>query len=381
MRDRPHAPVTRAALQWCAATAALAVALAGPVAAETVDPAGAAADLRQAEARLQEVQELLDQRAADYERARQHVVTLQQETEDAAQRLEAAEQIWAQADARADAWIRERYVHPTAAGTWALRVLTRSESVGAALHQIALRRHLPSRRVDQAQTAARASALVSDERQQHATVLTGAAQAAADLEEQQARLDATLAAAAEAVDVAGAELEDARRVAAEQAAVQAALAAAQEAAADGLIRRQAVQADNPAAWPPVMACPLGLPNGFSSSWGAARSGGRQHQGVDMFAARGTPVVAAGAGTVQVGHNGLGGLTVNLRDVAGNRYYYAHLDSVRVQDGRAVEAGQILGGAGTSGNAAGTPPHLHWQVHPGGGGPVDPFPLADALCRP
>ena len=134
------------------------------------------------------------------------------------------------------------------------------------------------------------------------------------------------------------------------------------------------------AWPPVMACPLGLPNGFSSSWGAPRSGGRSHEGVDMFAARGTPVVAAGAGTVRVGRNGLGGLTVNLHDVAGNRYYYAHLDSVGVLDGQAVEAGQILGGAGTSGNAAGTPPHLHWQVHPGGGGPVDPFPLANALCR-
>ncbi|MEO2109220.1 MAG: M23 family metallopeptidase [Actinomycetota bacterium] len=91
-------------------------------------------------------------------------------------------------------------------------------------------------------------------------------------------------------------------------------------------------------------------------------------------------MAAGAGTVRVGRNGSGGLTVNLHDVAGNRYYYAHLDSVGVLDGQAVEAGQILGGAGTSGNAAGTPPHLHWQVHPGGGGPVDPFPLPNALCR-
>ena len=381
MRDRAHRPVWSGPLQWCAGVAALAVALAGPVGAATVDPVRAETDLRQAEARLQEVEELLDQRAADYERAQQHVATLEQETGTTAQRLEDAQQVWSQADAQADAAIRERYVHPTAAGTWALRVLTGSESVGAALHQIALRRHLPRRRIDQAQTAARASALVSDERQQHATVLTGAAEAAGDLEEERARLDAALVAAAEEVDVAGAELEDARRVAAEQAAVQAALAAAQRAAEQDFIGRQAVQADTPAAWPPVMACPLGLPNGFSSSWGAARSGGRQHQGVDMFAARGTPVVAAGPGTVRVGNNGLGGLTVNLHDIAGNRYYYAHLDSVRVQNGQYVEAGQILGGAGTSGNAAGTPPHLHWQVHPAGGGPVDPFPLADALCRP
>jgi murein DD-endopeptidase MepM/ murein hydrolase activator NlpD len=381
MRDGAYRRVWRAALRWWAGAVTVAVALAGPVGAVTVDPTHAEVDLQQAEAQLQQIEGLLDQRAADYERAQQHVMTLEQETGVAEQRVEAAREVWSQADAQAEAAIRQRYVHPTAAGTWALRVLTRSGSVGAALHQIALRRHLPSRRIDQAEAAARASILTSDEQRQHATILTGAAQAATDLEEERARLDAALAAAAEEVDVARAELEDARRVAAEQAAVQAALTAAQQAAERGLIGRQTVQADTPAAWPPVMACPLGLPNGFSSSWGAPRSGGRQHRGVDMFAARGTPVVAAGEGIVRVGRNGLGGLTVDLYDVAGNRYYYAHLDSVQVGDGQSVEAGQVLGGAGTSGNAVGTPPHLHWQVHPGGGGPVDPFPLADALCRP
>ncbi|MEO2109219.1 MAG: hypothetical protein ABGZ36_26750 [Actinomycetota bacterium] len=79
-----------------------------------------------------------------------------------------------------------------------------------------------------------------------------------------------------------------RRVAAEQAAVRAALAAADQAAEPQLIGRQAVVAGGQEAWPPVMACPLGPPNGFSSSWGAPRSGGRSHEGVDMFAARGTP---------------------------------------------------------------------------------------------
>ncbi len=358
----------------------VAVVVAGPVGASTVDPATSTADLRQAEARLQRVEALLDQRASDYERAQQHVATLQPETEIAESRVTDAEAALSQAESAARTAIRDRYMHPTAAGTWALRVLTRSASVSAVLHQVALRRQLPRSRIDTAQQVARASSIVSDQQRQHATILSGAARAAEDLQAERARLDAALLVATEEVIGARAELEEIRRVAAELAAVRAALAAADQAAEQQLIGRQAVVAGGQEAWPPVMACPLGLPNGFSSSWGAPRSGGRSHEGVDMFAARGTPVVAAGAGTVRVGRNGLGGLTVNLHDVAGNRYYYAHLDSVGVLDGQAVEAGQILGGAGTSGNAAGTPPHLHWQVHPGGGGPVDPFPLANALCR-
>ena len=134
--------------------------------------------------------------------------------------------------------------------------------------------------------------------------------------------------------------------------------------------------------PPVdgKVCPIGAPNGFIDSWGFPRSGGRGHKGVDMFAAYGTPLFAVTEGTAKVGSNRLGGLTVWITADNGDRYYYAHLAGVAVDNGARVRAGDVVGSTGTSGNAAGTPPHLHWEVHPGGGAAVNPYPLAAALCR-
>jgi murein DD-endopeptidase MepM/ murein hydrolase activator NlpD len=60
-----------------------------------------------------------------------------------------------------------------------------------------------------------------------------------------------------------------------------------------------------------MVCPLGAPHGFSDTWGATRSGGRSHQGVDMFAAQGTPEYAADDGTVRISSSALGGLSIHL----------------------------------------------------------------------
>ncbi|CAN5136972.1 hypothetical protein BH20ACT8_BH20ACT8_03370 [soil metagenome] len=135
--------------------------------------------------------------------------------------------------------------------------------------------------------------------------------------------------------------------------------------------------------PPVdgKVCPLGTPNGFIDSWGFPRSGGRRHQGVDMFAAHGTPIYAVADGRIaRVFNNRLGGLSINLVDTAGNRYYYAHLSATHVTTGQQVRAGDHIGANGNTGNARTTPSHLHWQYHPGGGPPVNPFPLAAALCR-
>lgn len=128
------------------------------------------------------------------------------------------------------------------------------------------------------------------------------------------------------------------------------------------------------------ACPVGPPNGFIDSWGFPRSGGRTHEGVDIFAARGTPVYAVEAGVAEASTNTLGGQVVYLHADDGDTYYYAHLDFASVNDGVRIPAGTALGGVGTSGNAAGTPPHLHWEYHPGDGGPVNPYPLAVSLCR-
>lgn len=141
----------------------------------------------------------------------------------------------------------------------------------------------------------------------------------------------------------------------------------------------------PSAPPPAggQACPVAGPVSFIDTWGAARSGGRSHQGVDMMAARGTPVAAILDGTItKVGSgSALGGNTIWLRSTAGDSYYYAHLDGFAsaTQTGTSVTAGTILGYVGSTGNASPAYPHLHFEYHPGGGGAVNPYPLTRSVC--
>ncbi len=129
-------------------------------------------------------------------------------------------------------------------------------------------------------------------------------------------------------------------------------------------------------------CPIDGPTGFSDSWGAPRSGGRRHQGVDMMSPRGTPLVAIEAGYVQrMGNYGLGGVTVWLKGNSGDEYYYAHLDgwASGLRTGQRLAVGELLGYVGNTGNARYTAPHLHFEHHPGGGSAVNPYPLVRALC--
>ncbi|WP_405285084.1 M23 family metallopeptidase [Gaopeijia maritima] len=113
-----------------------------------------------------------------------------------------------------------------------------------------------------------------------------------------------------------------------------------------------------------------------SFFGADRDAGRRvHHGVDVFAPRGTPVLASAAGRVgRVEVTNLGGKVVWLRDHRGRNLYYAHLDSQYVRSGAEVEEGDTLGFVGNSGNARTTPPHLHYGIYIRGEGPVDPYPF-------
>ena len=101
--------------------------------------------------------------------------------------------------------------------------------------------------------------------------------------------------------------------------------------------------------------------------------GRKHEGIDIFAARGTPVHSATEGIVlRVGANRLGGRVVWVLGPGGQRHYYAHLDRFAdISAGLQVRAGTVLGYVGTTGNAAGTPPHLHYGVYESGG-PINPL---------
>ncbi len=130
------------------------------------------------------------------------------------------------------------------------------------------------------------------------------------------------------------------------------------------------------------ACPIDGFTSFSDTFGAPRSGGRTHEGVDMMAERWTHVVAIESGTIyQLKEGGLGGTTIWLHSDSGDSYYYAHLEAWAdgLAKGQHVDAGELIGYVGTSGNAPDWLPHLHFEYHPGLGPAVDPYTLVKSLC--
>jgi len=125
-------------------------------------------------------------------------------------------------------------------------------------------------------------------------------------------------------------------------------------------------------------CPVAAPTSFADWWNVPRSGGREHKGLDMFAALRAPAVAVVSGTVQHRSNAIGGLSYHLYGDDGNYYYGTHLDGYGAS-GR-VSAGTVIGYVGGSGNANGII-HLHFEIHPGGqGNPINPYPAVRAACR-
>ena len=137
--------------------------------------------------------------------------------------------------------------------------------------------------------------------------------------------------------------------------------------------------------------PVFGPAAFGNTFGAFRAdvAGKWHHGEDLVAPEGTPLLAVANGTLfSVGWNDLGGWRLWLRDEAGNEFYYAHLSaySPLAIAGRRVQAGDVLGFVGDSGDAEGGPPHLHFEIHPvdllvyGYDGVVAPYPFLIAWRR-
>ena len=115
---------------------------------------------------------------------------------------------------------------------------------------------------------------------------------------------------------------------------------------------------------------------IADTFGAPRGRDRRHEGLDIFAARGTPVLSATRGVVtSIREGGLGGRQVWVVGPGSQRHYYAHLErwEPTLAVGDLVREGDVLGEVGDSGNARGTPPHLHYGLY-GAAGAIDPLPL-------
>ena len=131
--------------------------------------------------------------------------------------------------------------------------------------------------------------------------------------------------------------------------------------------------------------PIAGPHSYSDTFGAPRMFGTPyqhlHQGTDIFAASGTPLVACERGVVtRVGTDRLGGTKLWIVGASGTRYYYAHLSGYapNITEGLVVNAGDLVGFVGNTGNAISTPAHLHFEVHPEGGPAINPYPLLRAF---
>lgn len=131
-----------------------------------------------------------------------------------------------------------------------------------------------------------------------------------------------------------------------------------------------------------LACPVDQPRSYTDTFGAPRSGGRSHEGVDILAPIGTPLRAYEAGTItRMNSSSLGGISLYMNgDSSGTEYYYTHLSGyvTGISVGDKVDAGEHIGFVGDTGNAAGIP-HLHWEVHLGGSSVVNPYPYAFQAC--
>jgi len=126
----------------------------------------------------------------------------------------------------------------------------------------------------------------------------------------------------------------------------------------------------------IQTCPVAGPTAFVDSFGWPRPGGRTHQGIDLIAAYGTPVVAVAPGTARSASSVLGGLGVVLEhDSGGDWTFYAHLSSYGASGH--VSAGTVIGYVGSTGDT--TVNHLHFEYHPSGGAAVNPYAALLAVC--
>ena len=253
----------------------------------------------------------------------------------------------------------------------ALALLT-SESVSDAVDRLEFASAVAEGDSDLANQVSVESQELAWQQEQLADAIADQSAATADLAAQSASIEAELG----RYEARVAELED--QLAAEEAAV----AANDDGDGDG----NGNPGDNlpPGSPPPVsgtgwiQTCPVNGPNSFVDSFGDPRPGGRAHQGIDMIAARGTPVVAVHSGTVHRTGSTIGGFgVVVFHDGSSDWTFYTHFDSYgSYGEGAHVSAGSTIGYVGNTGT---TVYHLHFEYHPGGGVAINPYTALLGVC--
>lgn len=330
----------RRAPRW-AATLALIVTVLGAV------PAGAQS-LEEVTAKRQRIEAELDAAVAAYEELLSRIATTEQELATLSEQVAALEQEAAAADAAlAD---RARALFKRGDGSMLGTVLSAEGPAGA---------------LERAQFIA-ALTVRDQARLEHATNRrVRLSQARALLEDTAAEL---------------ADLEQQLAVRQRDLEQRLAVAKAQEQELRSRRERQRIIARG--AQQGIYACIMEPPYHFRDTWGAPRSGGRRHKGTDVMAPYNAKVYAFTHGRIsRISTSRLGGLGLYLWGDDGVEYYYAHLADIApgIYVGKRVEAGEWVALNGNSGNARGGVPHVHFEVHPGGGAPVNPYPWLAAVC--
>ena len=358
----------RGAVALAVLAAALAPALAtGSAGADPLDDA---------KARVAEIQEAADAATARYHAAQTRHAELTAEIADLEEQIGSGRE---QADAlRASAEDAALTAYKTAGGSAPIGSLDGGEPLEVARRQKLLdgataadnaaidefarltedldarRAALEQARVEQEQTLA----AMQEEAESINAELSAAQEAQAAVEEQLAREEAAR--------------QEAERQLREREAAEAAARAQAEAA------RSSSGSGSPPAVVDGLVCPIDGPLSFIDSWGFPRPQG-PHMGVDLMSPHGTPNVAVVSGTVEMrSGGGRPGLGVHLRGDDGNLYYYFHLSSYE-GGSRQVSQGEVIGYVGNTGDASGGPTHTHFEIHPGGGGAINPYPAVRAVC--
>ncbi len=339
------------------------------------------AEIEQVEQAQSEVRQRLERAGEEQEQLRARTAELDTQADELERALETLRHELEETEEQAEFRVREAFKHGPTLDP--IAVFLGSEDPTAALNRVEIIEHVITGdqvRSEELVAAQQRVAALEDE-------LDDRLQQLADARERQRELADELRADQEELETLKEELSDEAR--AERARIEEERRererreAAQQQAEEAAEAEQAgggADSGSTAATSGGMACPLDQPRHFVDSWGAPRSGGRAHRGTDLMGPLGTPVRAIVDGVWDIQSPGPNaGLWAILRGSDGNHYWYLHLDSHTVSNGARVSAGDQVGTNGSTGNAVAGAEHVHFELHPGGGSAINPYPTLRQVC--